>query len=352
MEDSDMRLVFFMRRPRHGANFSVENIVSSTIACLSPDIEAVRAVSRFESNGVFRRLYNVIEAASRQGDVNHVTGDVHFLTYLLRKKTTLLTVLDCSTIVGTPSWRKRIIKLLWFTIPTRQCAMITVISQTVKEDLLKHVRVSPEKIHVVPVAVPSTYVHVPRVFNAERPVVLQVGTAINKNLPRLFEALAGIPCRLRIVGNLSDEQRGLLERFQLDYENYVGLSNERMFALYCEADIVAFASTFEGFGMPIIEANLVGRPVVAGNVASMPEVAGEAACLVDPFDVSSIRQGLLRVIEDATYRDGLVRKGFENARRFDRKTIARQFEDLYRQLDAARPQGARNQNTVQGVRVR
>jgi glycosyltransferase involved in cell wall biosynthesis len=329
-----MRLVFFMRRPRRGANFSVQHIVSSTIECLSPDVEAIQAVSRFESSGILRRCYNIVEAAFRQGDVNHVTGDVNFLTYLLRKKNTVLTVLDCRPIVGAPSWRKRIIKLLWYTIPTRRVAAIAVISYAVKEDLFEHLRVDPTKVHVIPVAVPSIYAPVPKAFNLKRPTILQVGTAVNKNLPRLFEALSGIPCRLLIVGNLAEDQRGLLEQFQIEYQQYVGPSNEHMFALYCEADVVAFASTFEGFGMPIIEANRVGRPVVAGNVASIPEVAGGAACLVDPFDVSAIRKGLLRVIEDAPYREGLVQRGFENARRFDRVAIARQWEALYRRLAA------------------
>jgi hypothetical protein len=55
--------------------------------------------------------------------------------------------------------------------------------------------------------------------------------------------------------------------------------------------------------MPIIEANLVGRPVVTGNVATMPEIAGDPACLVDPFDVTSTRAGIQKVIEDSDCRE-------------------------------------------------
>jgi len=57
--------------------------------------------------------------------------------------------------------------------------------------------------------------------------------------------------------------------------------------------------------MPIIEANATGRPVITSNIGSMQEVAGEAACMVDPFDVQSIRTGILRVIEDRNIVRGL-----------------------------------------------
>jgi glycosyltransferase involved in cell wall biosynthesis len=336
MHMAGTRVVLFVRRARRGANFSVEHIVDTITERLASEFIPARAVSRYESNGLFRRCYNVVEASLRQGDVNHVTGDVHFLTYLLRKDVTVLTVLDCGIISGDPTWRKRVIKLLWFVIPVRRCAAVTVISHAVKRELLSHVRVDANKVQVVPVAVPSIYRAVPRPFNASRPTLLQIGTAPHKNLSRLAEALHGLPCRLQIVGHLISEQLEVLRRWGIEYESHENLSNEELFSLYCEADVITFASTFEGFGMPIIEANIVGRPVVTGNVASMPEVAGDAACLVDPFDVASIRAGILRVIQDAPYREALVQKGFDNATRYDPATMVRQYEDIYRRLVGAR----------------
>jgi glycosyltransferase involved in cell wall biosynthesis len=98
------------------------------------------------------------------------------------------------------------------------------------------------------------------------------------------------------------------------------------------ADIIALASSYEGFGMPILEGQAVGRPVITSNILSMPEVAGNAACLVDPYDPSSIRQGILKIIQDAAYRDELVRKGFANVKRFDPQVIALQYLDLYKKV--------------------
>ena len=84
--------------------------------------------------------------------------------------------------------------------------------------------------------------------------------------------------------------------------------------------------------MPIIEANVVGRPVITSRVASMPEVAGNSACLVDPYSVESIREGVIQVIKDEPYRKQLVENGFLNALRFRPEVIAAEHLEIYRQL--------------------
>jgi glycosyltransferase involved in cell wall biosynthesis len=324
-------VILFTRKPRPGENFSIELIVDELLTGLEPEFEARRFVSRFYSSGLLPRLYNVIEAALHQGDVNHVTGDVHILTYLLRRGRTLLTIHDCARIRD-GTLRARLLKLLWFTIPVRRCAAISVVSETVKQELVRLVGVPPEKVHVIPSLVPRLYRPQAKPFDAERPRLLQVGTAANKNLPRLCEALRGIRCELTIVGNLSTSQLAALSANQIVYTQHSGISTEQLYELYCASDVVTFVSTFEGFGMPIIEGNRVGRPVLTSNVASMPEVAGDAACLVDPLDPLSMRAGIRRIIDDADYRAGLVQRGFLNAARFEAEPIVAAYAQLYRQL--------------------
>jgi glycosyltransferase involved in cell wall biosynthesis len=101
---------------------------------------------------------------------------------------------------------------------------------------------------------------------------------------------------------------------------------------YRNADIVAFCSTYEGFGLPIIEAQAMRTPVVVSNLSPMNAVAGAGAAFVDPYEVASIRAGILKIIDDAEYRDDVVRTGTNNSKRFDSADIALQYADIYRQI--------------------
>ena len=137
---------------------------------------------------------------------------------------------------------------------------------------------------------------------------------------------------MRIIGRLEDEHRASLVTHGVAFTSASGLSDAAMRDEYAKCDMLVFASTAEGFGMPILEAQAVGRPVVTSQVSSMPEVAGDAAELVDPFDIASIRAGVRRVIEDARHREALVARGFENVRRFSPQAIAAQYAALYREV--------------------
>lgn len=304
-------------------------------ANLPGDIRVNTFINHFPSHGFFRRMYDILRAPQFQGDVNHVTGDVHYLTYLLDKRRTVLTILDCVTLERLTGIKRWLLWLMWYWLPEKRCTAIVVISEATRDQVLRHLRCRPSKIQVIYCSVSEEFEPAPQPFNSARPRILHVGTSLSKNVIRHIEALAGLNCDFVVVGELSSIQIRVMEDHQITYQNYTNLTREELVEQYYLCDMVLFASIYEGFGLPIVEANAVGRPVVTSNIWSMPEVAGNAACLVNPYDVSSIRAGVCRIIDDAAYRESLVMNGFENIKRFKIDKIAEQYAELYRRVQSS-----------------
>lgn len=326
-----MLVVQFLRKP-NPTQFSIEGYCERVRNSLQGKVEIRAHVAPCYSRGVLRRIRNVINAALSQGDVNHVTGDIHYAVFLMRKRKTILTIHDCEILARLSGWRRAAVKYLWFTLPARRVSCITVNSKETKRQLLDVVQFPSHRVHVIPVAISDLFRSLPKAFDDQCPRILQVGTKANKNVFRVVRALQGLNCCLEIVGPVDQELQRLLDECHIKYEVFGRLSAEELVERYRQADIVCFVSTHEGFGMPIIEAQRVERVCVTSNCSSMPEIAGNGACFVDPLDVDSIRDGFRRVISDAEFRKSLIDAGRQNCLRFDTQQIADQFLNVYQEV--------------------
>ena len=297
----------------------------------SSDIQPTICIASWESTGIIKRLKIGLEALKRQekNSINHVTGDINFLPLFLKKNKTVSTILDVGFMNHPNPIAKQILKLFWIKAAVYRSKVVTTISQATKNELLKHVHCDPNKIKVVYVPVSSNYKPTETKFNDKCPTILQIGTKPNKNVPRLIAALEGIDCQLDIVGDLTEEMITMLKKHKIKFVNSSRIPEKVLIEKYQTCDIVSFISTYEGFGMPIVEANMIGKPVITSNLLSMPEVAGGSAHLVDPYNIPEIKMGLLKLIQNPTYRNQLVSIGRENYHRFSAKNIATQLEEIY-----------------------
>lgn len=330
------RVALFSRKPTPGV-FSIEQVFDLIAERLPERFEPVQRVASHRSKGIVPRALAVLEARRRQGDLNHIVGDVNFLALLLRRERTIVTIHDCEFMERAGAMKRWIYRWVWLELPTRRAAMVIVPTHDVLDDLERHTSVDPAKVRVVPMPVDPRFMPSPMREDLGEPVILQVGTRSNKNLERVIHAVQGMRCRLVVLGALTPSQRTLLETCRVRCEERVALPRDEVPVVYRECDLVVFASTKEGFGLPIAEAQASGRPVVAGDHPPLPEVAGDGACLVDPLDVESIRAGIRRVVEDPAYRGRLVEEGLRNVARFEVGKIADAYAALYDEVLASLP---------------
>lgn len=326
-----VRVTFVHRKPQLG-NFSLESFFGDLRQALPPDIHATVWECPKVSQGLFPRLRNLIAAAKHQGPVTHVTGDISYVTLLMRRRSTVLTIPDIVLLHRTSGWRRAVARQLWFRLPVSRAACVIVISDAVRDEVVAELGCDPRQVITIHISLSPRFTPDPKPFCAKPARVLMIGSAWNKNLLRQTEALAGLPVVVDFIGVLGREHQAAFSRHGISYTHAYGLTDDEMLARYRQCDLLLFASTYEGFGMPIIEAQAIGRPVITGSTHSMPEVAGAGACLVDAHRVASIHEGVRRVLEDAPYRTSLIEAGFVNVRRFDPALIARQHADVYRAL--------------------
>jgi glycosyltransferase involved in cell wall biosynthesis len=323
-----INVIYFFRKP-FTDYFSIEELFGFIQSGLPENIEHQNYYLKRPSKGILDRLKSCIEVIGNQGDVNHITGDVHFIALFMKKNKTVLTIHDLEVLKRLKGLSRAFVKFFWFSMPASRVRFITVISAFTKTELLKVVNIDPEKVIVVHNCISPAIKPHPLVFNTEKPNILHIGTAHNKNLERLIEAINGMEVKLTILGHLRDNHKILLEKYKIDFENFFNLPYEHVILRYKKADIVSFVSLYEGFGMPIIEANAVGRPVITSNRTSMPEVAGDAALIVDPENIEEIRNAIKLIIENQELRNKLIEKGLQNVKRFTPEAIAIQYSRLY-----------------------
>ncbi|PIR59494.1 MAG: hypothetical protein COU68_05320 [Candidatus Pacebacteria bacterium CG10_big_fil_rev_8_21_14_0_10_45_6] len=234
----------------------------------------------------------------------------------------------------------------WEVLKKRNAHIIAV-SRATKHDIISYLDIPAERIHVVHEALPdeamlvnthlteARYEQLKVELQLTKPYILFVGTREpRKNLARLIAAWQSLnipDLELLIAGSVGwDKTDDLAKTPGLRFLNRV--SDEALSVLYGEANVFAFPSLYEGFGLPILEAFHHGTPVVTSNCSSMPEVAGNAAELVNPLSEQSIAAGLSKVLnESLADQRKRLQKMIIRSQMFSWNRVADQTIDAYEQ---------------------
>jgi len=326
-----IEVTLFFRKPRP-QYFSIEKVFEQVIANLPENVEPTVYKLKNGTTGWWGRVKALIEAYKNRGKINHITGDITFLGLILPKKGLIITYHDLESLAQYKGVAFCLIKYLWVIIPIKRAEVITVISEHTKKKILEWTGVSENKVVVIPNPLPEEIVYLPKRFNTSKPVILVMGTKENKNVERIMRAVQQIDCILLIVGKMSEEQKKLADRLNLKIENLIHVPYSDIVKAYRNCDLLCFPSLYEGFGMPIIEAQATGRPVITSNYGAMKEVAGDGAMLVDPYSEEEIRKAVLELIKNGERIEMLIEKGLENVEKYSANKVGGRYGEVYDNL--------------------
>lgn len=290
--------------------------------------------------------------ARQEADVAHVP---YFAAPVRPATPTVVTVHDLIPMV-LPAYRGSALVRAYTRLVAagaRRTEAIIADSEWSKRDIVAHLKVDPQRVHVIPLAAgpqfrPATPEEIAGVRARhnlpDRYVLYLGGFDQRKNVPALLHAFArlqaGPDLGLVITGRLPARDTAFTPdprriAAQLGIEKSVmfpGWIDERdKPALYSSAELSVFPSTYEGFGLPVLEAMACGAPVVTSNVSSLPEVAGDAAVTVDPHDVTALSQAIDTVLGDADRQQAMREASLAQAGRFSWQRTAEATLRVYRQ---------------------
>jgi glycosyltransferase involved in cell wall biosynthesis len=295
----------------------------------------LQKVLPFSGSGIVKMILNLLFLLRFRKGIFHVTGHAHYGVLALPRRSTVLSIHDLIFLNAYTGLKKKVMRWFYLDLPVKWCRYITTVSDKTKTEILLQVQCHPDKIWVIPNPVSDA----PLLANLEKkstiPVILFVGTTPNKNLECAIAALWGIQVHLRIIGQPSETDFGLLDKFGIDFSYDKHLDEAAVIGEYAHADILLFPSRYEGFGLPIIEAFKYGVPVITSNIPPMADIAGNAAILVNPNSIPSIRNAVLRLLAEPALCESLKIKGSVRVIPYQADHIARQYQQLYDRISGS-----------------
>lgn len=316
----------------HSIGYSIHRVFTVVQAELEKyiEVDTLELPAKQYNLSGFKQNICAVKDTVRKGnyDIVHITGQDHYLIPYIRKTKVVVTVHDLGFFTNHLKTFKALMKYFLWVLPIRFADFVTCISDKSQKECLKWVGGIRNKCAVIHNPYSPDFKFTPKELS-KSPRILHIGTGSHKNLQNTIPALKDIPCHLRIIGKLPEKILTQLLQFNIDYSNDHSLTDEEIVQEYMNCDIVNLPSFYEGFGMPIIEAQASGRPVITSNIAPMSEVGGDAAVYVDPASPQSILEGYLYAFD---HYNTIVEKGRENVIRFSVENIAKQYLKVYQIL--------------------
>lgn len=337
LKTEDTFIIFLNRESK---NWPLPDAVNFTrVVC--PVEAANRANRYFYEQALFQRLLK-----------KHNVDIVHSLGYvgpLLLSRPHVVTIHDLNFIGHKENMvlAKRLILSFFVTNTARRADHIIATSNFTKQEISAHLNIPLNKITFVYEAIERGSGNANNIGWDEissrhairKPYIIAFSSqSRHKNILRLIKSFEKIvlkfPHNLVLIGHIPLEMSmsNIFKNSNLSDRVFVTgyVPRDFIMPLLAHAELFVFPSFYEGFGLPIIEAQQSGVCVVAAEIAALPEVAGEGAAWFDPYSVDSMSKAIATCLQDVNVRKTLIQKGYKNINRFSWENAAKQTLDIYR----------------------
>ncbi len=325
-KDSYPQLNWIFRAPKKYF-YSIENIFTSLRPYVLKKLSIQDVFVPHRRVTITNLLRNINFVRQNIGKIQHVTGDVNYILPFTRGKK-ILTLHDCNSLLTGPVMNRLIKKMFWLRLPIHSADVVHCISESTKSEISLLFPRWSHKYHVIPNPIDMDFFEFP-IIDKKKNQVLLIGTKSNKNIINSLNALQGLGLEIIIVGKETEE---LLQHPNQKYSRIEELTSKQLMHYIAESVLMLFPSTYEGFGLPILEAQALGTCVITSNISPMREVSGEGALLVDPLNAEEIKQNICSVMENPTLQAILIDKGKKNAKKYHPEVIAESYFLMYQNL--------------------
>lgn len=338
---------FLTQKITGSQRFAIE--ISKQIKKLSPD----RFVFIAPRNVIHKELAKELDVKIAGINTGHIWEQIDLPLYLKNQgyplllnlvntapiyyENKIITIMDVSWKHFPNTFSKNFYIWYKFLIPKilKSSKFIFTLSEFSKNDLKTQFNIEGSKIEIISCAVSDNF----KYLNLQREKVILSVASLQpyKNIEGLVKSFILLKSngkfsdfKLVLIGGYNKKVFADTNIFELSKNRddiiFTGyLSDEKLVEYYNKAFLFAFPSFFEGFGIPPLEAMSCGCPCVVSNVASLPEVCGDAAYYVNPYSIEDIAGGIEKVLSDENLREDLIKKGFENVKRFSWEESAKKF---------------------------